>query len=170
MEVRHELAHEFSRQKKDKIGIPAEVEEKYIKIAEGYAEVENALAVLSIIDRNESVVVHGRFSDCIAIDRENCSGRISSIWEDEIFKAINPDDLEMKLMQELLFFHYVNRQPRQCRFNKCLIQQLRMRGRNGEWIEAMHRLYYIPAEDGRTIRFALCLYGGMTTGLCLTMP
>lgn len=45
------------------------------------------------------------------------------------------------------------------------MQKLRMLSRNGEWIEALHRLYYIPAQDGKTIRFALCLYGALTTEL-----
>lgn len=45
------------------------------------------------------------------------------------------------------------------------MQRLRMRSRNGEWIETLHRLYYIPAQDGKTIRFTLCLYGAMTTNL-----
>ena len=165
MKARKELTYEFSQQTQGKGGIPAEVEEKYIRIAEGYAEVENVLAVLSILDKDESIVVHGKFSDWIAIDSEKCSGRISSIWEDGIFKAIHPDDLEMKLLQELLFFHYINSQSKQSRFNKCLMQRLRMRGKNGEWIETLHRLYYIPAEDGKTIRFALCLYGAMTTNM-----
>jgi len=48
-------------------------------------------------------------------------------------------------------------------FNQCLMQKLQLRSRNGEWIETLHRLYYIPAQNGKTIRFALCLYGAMTT-------
>lgn len=71
----------------------------------------------------------------------------------------------MKMLQELLFFHYISRCSKSRRFNHCLMQRLRMRSRNGEWIETLHRLYYIPAQDGKTIRFALCLYGAMTTNL-----
>ncbi len=36
-----------------------------------------------------------------------------------------------------------------------------MISKNGEWIDTLHRLFYIPAKDGKTIQFALCLYGGM---------
>ncbi len=164
MKLQNELTEEFLRQLPVTVSkISDAIMEKYIRIAENYAEIENVLAVLSVLDRNESYVVHGRFSDLTTIDRDRCSGKIPSIWEDEIFKAIHPDDLEMKLMQELLFFHYVNRQPRSDRFNHCLMQRLRMRGADGEWIETLHRLHYIPAEDGKTIRFALCLYGPMIT-------
>ena len=139
--------------------------ERYTRIAEGYAEIENVLAVLSDLRANKSYVVHGRFSDIIDIDKEKCSGWIPTIWEDDIFKAINSEDLEMKMLQELLFFHYISRQPKSRRFNHCLMQRLRMRSRNGEWLETLHRLYYIPGQHDNTLRFALCLYGAATTNI-----
>lgn len=165
MEARKELNDEFSSQRRYAGMLASDVEEKYIRIARGYAEIENALVVLSILDRNESIVIHGKFSDCLDIDKSRCCGRISSIWEDEIFKAVHPDDLEMKIMQELLFYHHVNRQHQQHRFDRCLMQRLRMKGANGQWTDTLHRLYYIPDDNGRTIRFALCLYGPMTVNL-----
>lgn len=85
--------------------------------------------------------------------------------EDDIFKAINSDDLEIKMLQELLFFHYISRLSKSRRFNHCLMQRLRMRSKIGEWVETLHRLYYIPAQDGKTIRYALCLYGAMINRL-----
>lgn len=165
MNIRNELNSEFSRQHPSTAMIDEAALERYMRIAEGYAETENVLAVLSDLRANQSYVAHGRFSDIIAVDKEACSGWIPSIWEDDIFKAINSDDLEMKMLQELLFFHYINRCAKSRRFNHCLMQRLRMLSRNGEWIDALHRLYYIPSQDNKTIRFALCLYGAMTTCL-----
>lgn len=163
MDVREELNLEFSRQHDG--SIPAVDEpERYIRIAEGYAEIEGVMTVLSDLHSNKSYVVHGRFSSGIDMDIEKCSGWIPSIWEDDIFRAIYPEDLENKMIQELLFFHYINRLPKSRRFCQCLLQRLRMRSRNGEWIETLHRLHYIPAHDGKTVRFALCLYGAMTAG------
>ena len=77
MEARKELNQEFAIQKQNIGPVPGNIVERYVRVAEGYAEVENVLAVLSILDRNESFVVHGKFSDCICIDKEKCSGRIS---------------------------------------------------------------------------------------------
>ena len=165
MSIREELNIEFSRQSHNAGIVDNAVLDRYIRIAEGYAEIENVLAVLSDLHTNKSYVVHGRFSDIVDIEKENCSGWIPSIWEDDIFKAINSDDLEMKMLQELLFFHYISRLPKSRRFNQCLMQRLHMRSRNGEWVETLHRLYYIPAQDGKTTRFALCLYGAMTANL-----
>lgn len=163
MNIREELNLEFSRQHLNSAMADDSEIERYVRIAEGYAEIENVLAVLSDLHSDKSYVAHDRFSDIIDIDKERCSGWIPSIWEDDIFKAINSDDLEMKMLQELLFFHYIRRRSKYRRFNHCLMQRLRMRSRSGEWVETLHRLYYIPAQDGKTIRFALCLYGAMTT-------
>lgn len=165
MNIREKLNLEFSRQHLNTVMNDDYALERYVRIAEGYAEIENVLAVLSDLRTNKSYVVHGRFSDIVDVDKERYSGYIPSIWEDDIFKVVNSDDLEMKMLQELLFFHYISRCPKSRRFNHCLMQRLRMLSRNGEWVETLHRLYYIPAQDSKTIRLALCLYGVMTTTL-----
>jgi len=167
MNIREELSLEFSRQHINTVMTDDAALDRYARVAEGYAEIENVLAVLSDMHTNKSYVVHGKFSDIVDIDKERCSGYIPSIWEDDIFKAINSYDLEMKMVQELLFFHYISRRSKSRRFNHCLMQRLRMRSRNGEWVETLHRLYYIPEQDGKTIRFALCLYGAVTTNMKL---
>ena len=165
MNIRDKLNLEFSRQHHNADIADDTILERYVRIADGYAEVENVLAVLSDLHSNRSYVAHGRFSDITCIDKERYSNWIPTIWEDDIFNAINSDDLEMKMLNELLFFHYISRLSKSRRFNQCLMQRLRMRSRNGEWVEALHRLCYIPAPDGKTIRFALCLYGALTTNL-----
>lgn len=165
MNVREKLNEKFLKQPRDAEKADEAVLERYTRLAEGYAEVEGVLAVLSDLRTNRSYVVHGKFSDIIDIDKNRCSGWIPSIWEDDIFKSIDAEHLEMKMLQELLFFHHRSHLPKSRRFDQCLMQRLRMRSRNGEWVETLHRLYYIPAPDGKTVRFALCLYGAMTVQL-----
>lgn len=165
MSIRDRLNSEFSRHHTGEETTDAAIPERYIHLAEGFAEIENALAVLSDLHTGKSYVAHSRFSGIIDIDSDRCSGYIPSIWEDDIFRAIHSEDLEMKMLQELLFFHHISRLPKNRRFSQCLIQRLRMRSRNGEWVDTPHRLYYIPANDKKTVRFALCLYGGLN--LCL---
>lgn len=159
MKIQNELEREFA---KLKCGNSDSNLHKYIDITRGYAEVENVMAVLSNLHEKNSYVYHGRFSDIVDIDKGRCCGEISSIWEKEIFKAIHPDDLEKKMLHELLFFHYINRQPQASRFNKCLVQKIRMLNHKGEYIEVLHRLFYIPSSDGVSIWLALCLYGVVT--------
>lgn len=160
MEAQRKLEREFSRQELSD-AVDSERLSAYIDVAKGYAEVEGVLAVLSDLHDKSSYVVHGRFSDTLDIDRTKCVGKISSIWEQEIFNAIHPDDLEAKMLQELLFFHHVTRLPLGRRFNQCLMQRLRMRTRTGRYVDVLHRLHYIPADDCRGVWLALCLYGAM---------
>jgi len=168
MELQHKLDREFFNQLKESQSPAYSSIEKYMRMAEYYAEFENVLAVLSDIRNQKSYIVHGDFSRTLDIDIEKCNGRIASIWEDEIFKAIHPDDLKMKMLQELLFFHYVNRLPKNNRFNHHMLQRLRMRTRTGRYTEALHRLYYIPTPNGKAIELALCLYGAMPSALNIT--
>lgn len=122
---------------------------------------ENVLAVLSDIRHRNSYIAHCRFSQTLSIDTDKCNGQISSIWEDEILKAIHPDDLEMKIRQELLFLHHISMQPPARRFNLCLMQKLRMLTHTGHYTDVLHRIYYIPSPEHNTISHALCLYGAM---------
>lgn len=159
MNTRQKLDKEFSSL--DKEG-PEGGMERYIAIADGYAAAEGALAVLSNLRSGMSHIAFGAFSALLDIDRSRCGATIGSIWEQEIFKAVHPADLEMKMTQELLFYHHINRLPPGLRFRQCLIQRLRMRTREGEYVDALHRLSYIPARDGSTVWLALCVYGAMT--------
>ncbi|MCM1070788.1 MAG: helix-turn-helix transcriptional regulator [[Clostridium] fimetarium] len=164
MDIRGKLTTELSRHNSNAETTSDASMERFTRIAEVYASVENVLAVLSDLNNGKSYVAHGHFSNIIDIDRDKCSGYIPSIWEDDVFQAIHTNDLERKMLQELLFFHHIKRLPKSRRFQQCLIQRIRMRSKNGEWIETLHRLHYIPADDGKTIRFALCLYGGANFG------
>lgn len=130
---------------------------RHIAIAQGYAEIENALVVLSDLSRRESHIFAGGFAAALPLSAK-CAGRIPSIWEQEIINIIHPHDAEEKILNELMFFHHVRRLPKTRRFNFCLHQHMRMRTRGGGIINVLHRLFYIPAPDGATPRFALCLY------------
>lgn len=165
MDARAKLDMQFAKQFNNPIVADRSDMEPYISVARAYAELEHQLVVLSDIARNESFVFNGKFSNILDIDTEKCKGLIPSKWEDAIFQAIHPDDLEEKMLQELLFYHYVCRLPKGNRFDQSLIQRLRMRSRRGEWIEVLHRLYYIHGEDGKSVKFALCMYGAMTMEL-----
>ncbi len=161
MNLKHQLDKEFSKgnglvQESCSCDI-----EKYRPVAEGYAEIENTLCVLSDLKKNISIVCHSRFSRNLDIDLQKCTGTIPSKWEDGIFRAIHPDDLEMKLLQELLFFHYISSLPEEIRYSQCLMQRLRIKNKSGGWTDILHRLHYIPSTDSHSPRLAICLYGAM---------
>ena len=73
MNIVDELNNEFSKQKSlYKVGQQPVAElEKYKHIAMGYAEMENAVSVLSDMHTNVSYVYYGRFSQVFGWKREN---------------------------------------------------------------------------------------------------
>ena len=105
---------------------------KYKDIARNYARMESAVAVLSDMRTNMSYIYYGSFSRMLEIDKCGDEGKVSSIWEKEIFKLIHPDDLAGKHLQELCFFHFVKHQPKSKRTDYYLISKLRMK--NGKII------------------------------------
>ena len=130
MNIVDELNNEFSKQKSlYKVGQQPMAElERYKQIAMGYAEMENAVSVLSDMHTNVSYVYYGRFSQVFGWNRENgTEEKIDSIWEEKILKQIHPDDLHDKYLQELRFFHFVRRQPKTKRTDFYLANKLRIK-------------------------------------------
>lgn len=159
MDIRNRLDHEFSSQHTHDEDNSDVLLKKYIKVAEGYADIEHVVAVLSDLKNHSSHIFYGRFAQLVSLDCMKCGGKVPSIWEQVILDAISPDDLELKMLHELLFFHYIRTLPKRKRFDVSLYQRLRMRSRSGGYVDVLHRLYYIPDKEGSSVRFALCLYG-----------
>lgn len=140
-------------------GLSAAELDKYKKIASGYAEMENAVAVLSDMHANVSYVYYGQFSKtlgwrCIPA----AENRIDSIWEDGILKLMHPDDLHEKYLQELRFFHFVRRQPKMKRADFYLASKLRMKDGAGNYQFVLHRLFYVSSPVTNGLWLALCVY------------
>jgi len=141
-----------------------QLSESYRVWAQGYAQVENAIAVLSDLKSRKSHVYYGGFSRMLHLGDSEKDTHLSTIWEEEIFRIVHPDDLQSKMLQELAFYHYVKRLPSgQCsRFY--LAACLRMRSRTDAYICALHRLYYIPMPGSDALWMALCLYTPLPVG------
>lgn len=132
---------------------------KYKDIARQYASMENAIAVLSDMHANTSYIYYGGFAQALELNETGRNNVIHSIWEDDIFRLIHPDDLYQKNLQELKFFHFIRHQPKNKRKNFYLINKLRIKDTSGHYLPALHRLFYIPvANTSNTMWLALCLY------------
>lgn len=133
--------------------------EKYKKIASGYAEMENAVAVLSDMNTNISYVYYGHFSQTLGGKHTpDTEDRIDSIWEESILNQMHPDDLREKYLQELRFFHFIRRQPKIKRTDFYLASKLRIKDRAGNYQFVLHRLFYVPSPVGNGLWLALCVY------------
>lgn len=131
---------------------------RYKEIACNYSQMENAIAVLSDWRTNESYIYYGGFLQMLGIDKNVKESKVASIWEEEIFRIIHPDDLAEKHLQELCFYHFVKRQPKKKRTDYYLMSKLRMKSKAGSYISVLHRIFYVSMPANYTLWLALCLY------------
>ena len=126
----------------------------YLAIAKAYSVAENALVILSDLKRVESHIFYGGYAEYLGLGKKGEFKTINSIWENEVFRRIVPNDLERKHLEELKFFDYMKRN---CKESDCFMQNIiRMRNRVGVLVEVIHRIFYF--KESNAIRYAMCLY------------
>lgn len=129
------------------------------RIAASYAITENALSVLSDLKTHRSHIFHGGFSETLGISRKGTRSVIQSIWENDIFDRIAPDDLEQKQVDELYFFDFIRRNGKSN--NYYMSSVITMKRSRGEDAKTLHRIFYF--HEGNAVRYALCLYTPVTS-------
>lgn len=132
---------------------------KYMETARNYARMENDIAVLSDLRANVSYIYYGGFAQALGLGCTGKESKVSSIWEEEIFSLIHPDDLADKHLQELRFFHFISHQPLAKRRDYYLMSTLRMRNNVNGYVPVLHRMFYVTIPGNNTLWLALCLYG-----------
>lgn len=126
--------------------------------ASGYAQIENAIAVLSDLKERTSYIYYGGMAPILGLCPNSKSNLIDSIWEEDIFRCISAKDLERKHLEELKFIHFLRNDPQQCYSRYYLTNVLSMIGKNGNEYPVRHRVFYVGVEPNGSIRLALCLY------------
>lgn len=131
---------------------------KYRCVASEYAQVENAIAVLSDMKANKSYIYFGGIADELGIKNDNDEQVIDSIWENDIFSRVHPDDLRDKHLEEFRFYHFVKSKPKKQRKNYFLYSNMRMKNAKGAYINILHRMFYLTYDENGCVQLALCLY------------
>lgn len=129
----------------------------YWALARHYARIEGAVAVLSDLSTNTSLVYYGACARMLGLkgSREGTNGELlDSIWEREILDRIHPDDLHEKYLLELCFFHFIRSRPRRLRGEYYFANRLRMKDRTGRYVPVLHRLFYIAPSSENVVRLA----------------
>lgn len=158
MDIVDKLTKEFRAQPFNKAEqLPEELKE-YKRIAYNYARIENAIAVLSDMHTNISYIYYGGTAETLGMGKRGESHTLQSIWEEDIFKYIHPDDLSEKYMQELRFFHFLKQIPKKKRTDYYLTSKLRMRDISGNYVPILHRMFYVAIHSNESMWLALCLY------------
>ena len=123
-----------------------------------YAQIENGIAVLSDMKANTSYICMGGLAERLGIGGRGTSQDIGSIWEEDIFGCIHPEDLEAKHLEELRFYHFVMSVPSEMRSDYYLHSHLRMKDAEGQYVKILHRMFYLAYDANGCARLALCLY------------
>ena len=128
------------------------------QIASEYARVENSIAVLSDLKSDKSYIYHGGVAEKLDIGARNSVKCISSIWEEDIFNRIHPDDLIEKHLLELRFFHLLKSFPAKERTDYHIVSKMRMFDSSGKSITIQHRMFYVFNCLEGNLWLSLCLY------------
>lgn len=132
--------------------------EQYKQIAAIYAQVENSIAVLSDLKVGKSYIFNGALAEALGLNHKDSTHEIDSIWEEEIYNLIHPEDLAARHILELKFFHLLKKTPIQQRIHFRTHSLLRMSNAKGEYVPILHRTFYLCNQNNGTLWIALCLY------------
>lgn len=131
---------------------------EYQSIAHRYSRVENSIAVLSDLKSNRSYIYNGGIAPVLGLGEKDSIKEINSIWEEDIFNKIHPDDLVKKHILELHFFQLLKILPIEERCNYHIISRMRMCNKADEYIPILHRMFYISSCTSGNLWLAICLY------------
>lgn len=132
---------------------------KYKIMAQTYTHIENAIVVLSDMRDNRSYIYHGLLAKELGLEkREN---EIESIWEEEIFAKMHPDDLLTKHILELQFFQFLKKIDLSNRNQYYTTCRIRMHNNANQYVWIQHRMYYAASLENGSIWLALCLYNAL---------
>ena len=132
--------------------------DKFKRVAYGYSVVENALAVLSDLKANKSYIYNGGLADELDIAKKGTEKEIDTIWEEDIFNRIHPDDLLRKHTFELQFFHQMKDLSVDERANYYVSSIMRMKDKHGDYRSIQHRMFYVCSSPEGALWLSFCLY------------
>lgn len=122
-----------------------------------YAKLEHAVAVLSDLKTNKSYIYKGALAATMGWGENDCE-EIDSIWEDEIYREIHPDDLLNRHLLELQYFQLLKNLSIKERAHYHTESRIRVRDKEGEYKAILHRTFYMNPDEQEQLRLALCLY------------
>jgi len=123
-----------------------------------YSRIENSIAVLSDMKSNKSYIYKGNVANELGLMGSGLSEEINSIWEDEIFSKIHPDDLLDKHLLELQFFNMLKSMPVSERVHYQVKSSIRMLDQTEKYKFIKHRMFYVSSLPNGSLWLALCLY------------
>lgn len=124
---------------------------------QAYVKIDHSVAVLSDLADNKSYIFTSDFGSFFEM---NTSGytTIDSIWEEEIYQRIHPEDLFERNLLELEFFNFlkvIEPEDRPNYTTKCKIRALNSKR---EYQHILHRSFYLKNSSEGGLWLAVCIY------------
>lgn len=94
----------------------------------------------------------------MGLGKSNTIQTVDSVWEEEIYNRIHPDDWKKRCLQELTFFRKVSSSHSKDIFSWYLENTIRMCDKEGEYHYWKHRIFYFSGDGQQGISYSLCLY------------
>lgn len=156
IEIDDRLSKKFHQQRD---GVYAhDEEERLCLIAQSYSICENSIAVLSNLRTGKSHIFFGKSCNILGLGKSNTMQTVDSVWEEEIYNRIHPDDWKNRCLQELTFFRRVSSFHSKEIFSWYLENTMRMCGKEGKYHYWRHRIFYFSGDGQQGISYSLCLY------------
>ena len=157
MSVITNMENKFSSESLDSIGKRRESINEVIEMMKGYVEIEHSVAVISDLAEKKSYILSGNFRDFFEMDSPEYF-TIDSIWEDDIYQRIHPNDLFERHLLELDFFNFLKTLAPDDRLNYTTNCKIRAINSNKEYQHIMHRNFYLKNSSEGGLWLAVCLY------------
>ena len=131
----------------------------YLRIIRSYAEVEGAIVVLSDLLNSKSYICVGILGRQFGLESDvSRFTEIESIWEDEIYSRIEPEDLFQKYILELKYCHFLKKRGVAGQSQYCTDSRMRMMNIHGQYQYVNHQTIYTYDSLGGSLLFGVCIY------------
>lgn len=122
-----------------------------------YVALDRSVAVLSDLAENKSHVFAGDFGTFFGMIPNHYS-TIDSIWEEDIYRRIHPDDLFQRHLLELEFFNFLKSIETKEQLNYATSCTIRVLNCNQEYEYISHRSFYLQNSLKGGLWLDVCLY------------
>jgi len=151
------LEDKFSFESIDSLEKRNEALNEALIMMEAYVKLDNSVVVLSDLASNKSYIFAGNFGSFFDIHTSGFT-IIESIWEDDIYKRIHPDDLFQRHLLELEFFNFLKTMPPEKRLNYATKCRIRTLNAEKEYQYILHRSFYLKNSSEGGLWLAVCIY------------
>lgn len=111
----------------------------YCHIADMYAEIENSIAGVSDPKERIGYICFGKTAEKLNIVHSKNGHQVNSIWEDEVYNLIVPEDIEKRHIDELCFLQFLKTVPMDQKEDYYLNVNLRVKDEYGHNLFLRHR-------------------------------